>query len=145
MDEENKIHQGQNVRFFRNAKNLKQEVFADRIGVTQPVVAKLEHQSVIEDAMLLKCAKELEISVDILKEFELEKMLNNFIYHIDNIQNTHGAISISKDGSTPTNYYYPIEKLMELHQETIELHERLLQAEKEKNAFLEKMLGSVNK
>jgi len=139
MDEENKKHQGRNVRFFRNARNLKQEVFADKIGVTQPVVTKLEKQSIIEEAMLLKCAEVLGISVDILKEFELEKMLDNFIYNFDKIQDSNGWVF--KDGTTNTNYNYPIEKLMELHQETVKLHERLLQAEKEKNAFLEKMLA----
>jgi len=147
MDEDNnefRIHQGQNVKIFRNMRNMKQEEFARQIGVKQPVVTKLERQSIIEDAMLLKCAEVLGIPVDILKEFKLEEMLNNFIYNFDKIQNTNGAFSFSKDCSN-TNNNYPIEKLMELHQENVELHERLLHAEKEKNALLEKMLGIVNR
>ena len=144
MDENSnvKVHQGRNIRFFRNAKNLKQEDFAEQIGVKQPLVTKIEKQEIIEETMLLKCAEVLGISVDILKEFDPEKMFDTFTYHIDKIQNTNGAISISKDGSTPTNYYYPLEKLMELHYKNAELYERLLQAEKEKNVFLEKMLAT---
>ena len=139
MDEGNKIHQGQNVKIFRNMRNMKQEEFAKQIGVKQSVVTKLERQSIIEETMLLKCAEVLGIPVDVLKEFELEKMLDYFIYNI-NTQN--GAFSFSKEGANAntntTNY--PIEKLMELQHKNTELYERLLQAEKEKNALLEKML-----
>ena len=134
------IHQGRNVRFFRNAKDIKQEDFAERIGVTQPVVTKIERQVVIDDRMLLKCAEVLGISVDTIKEFEPEKMFDSFTYNIDKVQNSHGAIFSSKD-STHTNHNYPLEKIMELNQKNAELYERLLQAEKEKIAFLEKMLA----
>ena len=146
MNKENemKIHQGRNIRFFRNAREMKQEDFADRIGKTQGFVVKIEKQSIIEEAMLAKCAEALGISVEMIKEFDPEKIFDNFI-HIDKIQNTNGAIfSISKDDA-PTNNYYPIEKIMELNQKNTELYERLLQAEKEKVAFLEKMLAEKSK
>jgi len=140
-DIEVKKHQVRNVRFFRNLKNMKQEDFAERIGVTQPVVTKIERQSVLDPPMLLKCAEVLGISVDILKDFDPEKMVDNFTYHIDKIENSNGSLSFSKEGSPPTNYYYPIEKIMELNQKNAELYERLLQTEKEKNALLERMLA----
>ena len=137
-----KIHQGWNVRFFRNARNMKQESFAERIGVKQPAITKIERQNIIEEPILLKCAEVLGISVDILKEFEPSKMFENenYTYHIDKVQNSNGTILISKDG-TNRNQNYPIEKLMELNRKNTELYERLIQAEKEKNAILEKMLN----
>jgi len=135
------IHQGRNVRFFRNAKNMKQEDFAERIGVKQPVVTKIERQSVIDERTLLKCAEVLGVSVDTIKEFEPEKMFDSFTYHIDKIQNSHGANFSLKDG-TNTNHNYPIEKIMELNLKNAELYERLLQAEREKNAFLEQILAT---
>ena len=140
-DNKIKTHQGRNIRFFRNAKEMKQEDFADRIGVTQPAVVKIEKQSVVEPSILLKCAEVLGVSVDMLKQFDTETMFDNFTYNIEKIQNTHGVFSVSKDSSIPTNNHYPIEKLMELHRENVELYERLLQSEKEKNAYLEKMLS----
>ena len=137
-----KIHQGCNVRFFRNARNMKQEDFAERIGVKQPAVTRIEKQCIIEEPMLLKCAEVLGISVDILKEFEPNKMFENenYTYHIDKVQNSNGTILISKDG-TNRNHNYPIEKLMELNKKNTELYERLILVEKEKNAMLEKMLN----
>ena len=143
-DREVKIHQGRNVRFFRNARNMKQEDFADRVGVKQPVITKIERQSVIEAPMLMKCAEVLGISADLLKEFEPEKMFDSFNYHIDKIQNSDGSVLCFKDGTNTnsnTNHNYPLEKLMELNQKNAELYERLLQAEKEKTAWLEKILA----
>jgi len=136
------IHQGRNIRFFRNAKQMKQEDFAERIGVTQPVVTKIERQNIVEASMLLKCAEVLGVSVETLEKFDPETMFDSFINHINKVQNTNCAISISKEGSTPTQNYYPIEKLIELHNENVKLYERLLQAEKEKSALFEKMVNS---
>jgi len=137
-----KIHQGRNIRFFRNAKEMKQEVFAERMGVNQSVVTRLEQKSIIEEPMLAKCAEILGISVEMIKEFDPEKMFDNFTYNIDKIENSNAIFSISRDNSssTPTNYNYPIEKIMELNQKNADLYERMLQAEKEKVTFLEKML-----
>ena len=146
MNEEGevKVHQGRNIRFFRNAKDIKQEIFAEMIGVTQPMVVKIEKQSIVEEAMLAKCANVLGISVETIKEFNPEKMFDGFTCNIDKIENTNSAFSFSAEGS-PTNNYYPIEKIMELNQKNAELYERLLLAEKEKNAFLEKMIAEINK
>ena len=137
LKSENKVHQGRNVRFFRNAKNMKQEDFAERIGVKQPVVTKIERQEIIEKAMLLKCAEVLGISVEILQEFEPETIFESIIYNIDKLENSNGEISISKFNTTNN---YSIEKIMELNNKNVELYERLLQAEKDKNYYLEKML-----
>jgi len=137
-----KVHQGRNVRFFRNAKDMKQEVFAEKIGATQPTVTKIERQSIIEETMLLKCSNALGISVDILKEFEPEKMIDNYLVdHFDKSQSTNNVFSISEDSSSFINYHYFIEKLMEMNQKNTELYERLLQSEKEKVVFFEKMFA----
>ena len=147
MNEESevKVHQGRNIRFFRNAKDMKQEDFAERIGMTQPFVVKIEKQSIIDELMLAKCANALGISVEMIKEFDPEKMFDNFTYNIDKIENSNGSFSFfSKEGS-PVNYYCPIEKIMELNQKISDLYERMLQSEKEKVAFLEKMLAEKNK
>ena len=90
--------------------------------------------------MLLKCADVLGVSIETLREFEPEKMFDNFVYHIDKVQNSNEAIFGSKIGDS-SYYNYPIEKIMELNQKNTELYERLLQAEKEKNALLEKVLN----
>ena len=138
-----RVHHGRNVRFFRNVRDMKQEDFAEKIGVTQPVVTKIEKQSIIEEALLEKCADTLGISVEMIKKFDPEEMINIYTNHIDKTGNTNDVFSISKEGSPSTNYF-PIKEIMELNQKNNELYERLLQAEKEKTAFLEKMLGSLS-
>jgi len=138
-----RVHHGRNVRFFRNVRDMKQEDFAEKIGVTQPVVTKIEKQSIIEEALLEKCADTLGISVEMIKKFDPEEMINIYTNHIDKTGNTNDVFLISKEGSPSTNYF-PIKEIMELNQKNNELYERLLQAEKEKTAFLEKMLGSLS-
>jgi len=140
---ETKKHQGSNVRFFRNARNMKQEDFAERLGVKQPAVTKIERQSVIDPHTLTKCADILGISVEMLKDFEPHKMFECecFTYNsIDKVENANGTIMISKDSSN-TNHHYSIEKLMELNNKNTELYERLLSEKKEKILLLEKMLN----
>ena len=140
---ETKRHQGSNVRFFRNARNMKQEDFAERLGIKQPAVTKIEQQSVIDPHTLTKCADVLGISVEMLKDFEPNKVFECecLTYNsIDKVENANGTILISKDSSN-TNNHYSIEKLMELNNKNAELYERLLKAEREKSALLEKMLN----
>ena len=139
---ETKKHQGSNVRFFRNARNMKQEDFAERLGVKQPTITKIEQQSVIDQSTLVKCAEILGISVEMLRDFEPNRVFECecFTYNsIDKVENSNGTIMISKDSSN-TNNNYPIEKLMELNNKNTELYERLIQENKEKIALLEKMI-----
>ena len=142
-----KIHHGRNIKFFRRAKEINQDVFAEMIGVNQSIIARIEKQKTIEDVMLAKCANVLGISVEMIKEFDLDEMMNSFTYNIDKIENSNAIFSISKDSSssTPTNYYYPIEKIMELNKQNADLYERMLQAEKEKVSFLKKLLAEKNR
>jgi len=146
--DETKIHHGNNVRFFRNVRNMKQEDFAERLGIKQPAVTKIERQSVIDPHTLVKCADVLGISVELLRDFEPSRVLDFdcFTYNnIDKLENSNGTILISKDSSsTNTNNNYPIEKLMELNYKNAELYERLIRAEKEKNEILEKVLNEKN-
>ena len=68
MNEESevKIHQGRNIRFFRTVKDIKQEDFADRIGLSQPMIVKIEKQSMIDESLLEKCANVLGIPVEMI-------------------------------------------------------------------------------
>ena len=143
MKENNKvkIHQGRNIKFFRQAKNMKQEFFAEKIEVSQPVVTKIEKQSIIDDALLSKCADALGISVELIKNFDPETMFDHHIFYYEDINFPDKAISSSKGVSNSSFFHFAIERMMEMHKKNIELYERLLQAEKDKNALLEKMLG----
>ncbi len=102
---------------------IKQEYIANELDMSQQTISKLEQKEEIEDEVLEKVAKVLNVPVDAIKNLNDEATFNIIAnsYH---------------DNASSVNYhcnFNPIDKI-------IELYERLLTAEKEKVAMLEKLL-----
>ncbi|HCM21064.1 MAG TPA: transcriptional regulator [Porphyromonadaceae bacterium] len=128
-------HHGHAIKRYRHALGIKQEALAADMGISQTLVSFYEKKKVIEDDMIEKFAKALNVAPQLIKELEedpvtviienntFEKGNNNVGYLIDN---------------TITNN--PIEHILELNKEKTILYERMLELEKEKNALLEKLL-----
>lgn len=101
---------------------IKQEYIANELNMTQQTISKLEQKEEIEDDVLEKVAKVLNVPVDAIKNLNDEATFN--------------IIANSYHDNASANYqcnFNPIDKL-------VELYERLLTAEKEKVAMLEKLL-----
>ncbi|MDV3726401.1 transcriptional regulator [Elizabethkingia anophelis] len=133
---EHKIHQGRNVKRFREMLGIKQEALAFDIGGdwNQKKVSLLEQKEVIEDALLQQIAEVLKIPVEAIQNFDEEQAVNI-------ISNT---FNIEKDAyignSQPTFNINPIEEIKKLHEEKIELYERMLKEKDEMMARLEKLI-----
>ncbi|WP_411898416.1 helix-turn-helix domain-containing protein [Elizabethkingia occulta] len=133
---EHKIHQGRNVKRFREMLGIKQEALAFDIGGdwNQKKVSLLEQKEIIEDALLQKIAEVLKIPVEAIQNFDEEQAVNI-------ISNT---FNIEKDAyignSQPTFNINPIEEIKKLHEEKIELYERMLKEKDEMMARLEKLI-----
>lgn len=135
MSNESKtIHEGRNVKRFREMLGMKQEVLASALGDdwNQKKISLLEAKESIEPAILEDVAKALKLPVEAIQNFD-EAAAVNFIastFH-DNasIINTNCTLNIN-----------PVEKWVEALEENKKLYERLLTAEKEKVALLEKLL-----
>ena len=79
-------------------------------------------------------AKVLGVSKEAIENFSEEAMVNYFNNIYDNdFSNSSGALAQNCT-------FNPLDKLMESVEENKKLYERLLQAEKEKVAYLEKLL-----
>ena len=118
-----KVHHGRNIKRLREMLGVKQEYIAHELNMTQQTISKLEQKEEIDDEMLGKVAGILNVPVDAIKNLNDEATFNIIAnsYH---------------DNSSAVNYqcnFNPIDKV-------IELYERLLAAEKEKVAMLEKLL-----
>ena len=94
----------------------------------QQAVSKMEQSEVIEDDTLERVAKVLGVSSDAIKNFSEEAMFNN----INNIFHDHSTLNNSNYQCT----FNPIDKIVELYNEKVQLLERLLQSEKEKVELL---------
>ncbi len=50
-----KVHQGRNVKRFRELFGIKQEVLAEEIGLSQQTISRIESQEELDDATLRNC------------------------------------------------------------------------------------------
>lgn len=126
-----KIHQGKNVRRFREMNGLKQEALAKTMGEdwTQRKISLLEQKEEIEPQLLNEVAKALKVTPEAIKNFN-DEVANNFINTFQD--NSVGAFN---------NYsctFNPVDKLVEIFDENKKLYEQLLQSEREKNELLVK-------
>ncbi len=127
---EQKIHQGRNVKRFREMLGIKQEALAFDLGDdwNQKKISLLEQKDVIEDPLLQKISEVLKIPVEAIQNFDEEQAINIISNTVNNNDNA--------SGNSLFNYYptfNPIDKM-------VELYERMLQQQKEMIEKLEKLI-----
>ena len=125
-------HIGRKISRIRELRGMKQEALAMELGISQQSVSLIEQSETIEDEKLEQVAKVLGVSVEGIKNFSDEAILNIIgnTYHVDN--------------SSAINYgctFNPLDKIIEQSDKIEELYKKLLQAEKDKISYLEKLLN----
>ncbi|TDE51429.1 helix-turn-helix domain-containing protein [Flavobacterium sp. GT3P67] len=122
-------HIGRNISRIRELKGMKQEALATAIGVSQQSVSNIEASETIEEEKLIEVAKALGVTTEAIKNFSEEAMINYFNTFTDtDFSNSQGAF-----GHNHQCTFNPLDKV-------VELYERLVQAEKDKVEYLEKLL-----
>ncbi|KAF2330443.1 helix-turn-helix domain-containing protein [Flavobacterium ginsenosidimutans] len=119
-------HIGRNISRIRELRGMKQEALAQAIGTNQQAISGIEGSETIDDSKLSKIAEALGVTVEAIKSFSEENVFNYF--------NTFNeSVSNSNFGHNNICNFNPLDKV-------VELYERLVQAEKDKNEYLEKLL-----
>lgn len=121
------IHQGRNIKRFREMLGLKQEALAIALGEewSQKRVSLLEQKEVIEDEILTQIAEILKVPIDAIKNLDDSKAVNI-------IANTFNdeAIAYSQYYKCNINpmekWLESLEEIKQLHNEIKKLYERLL-------------------
>lgn len=133
---EQKIHQGRNVKRFREMLNIKQEALAYDLGDdwNQKKISMLEQKDVIEDNLLKQISAVLKIPVEAFQNFDEEQAINI-------ISNTFDNGAFLNTGHTATFNVNPIEKWIEALEEIKRLNLELLKAKDEQIKILEKLLN----
>ncbi len=152
---EHKVHQGRNIKRFREMLGIKQEALAFDLGDdwNQKKVSLLEQKEKIDDSMLQKISEVLKIPVEAIQNFNEEQAIS-IITNTFNDETTVGDDSkIGNDndlragddsiigdesvvGSTVENIkctFNPIDKI-------VELYERMLLQQKEMVDKLENII-----
>ncbi|MFH7017853.1 helix-turn-helix domain-containing protein [Flavobacterium sp. FlaQc-47] len=125
-------HIGRKISRIRELRDMKQEALAQALGMSQQTISALENSETIDDDKLIAVAKALGVSIEALKNFSDEAAISYFNNFYDNSQ-----------GSVGNHNHYctfnPLDKLVDAYEENKKLYERLLQAEKDKIEYLEKL------
>ncbi|MRX42039.1 helix-turn-helix domain-containing protein [Flavobacterium sp. LC2016-23] len=127
-------HIGRKISRIRELKDMKQEALAQALGTNQQAVSIMENSETIEEEKLIEVAKALGVSVEAIKNFSEEGVFNYFNSFSDN------SINQGPIGNQNICNFNPLDKLIEAYEENKKLYERLVQAEKDKNEYLEKIL-----
>ncbi|EHO09038.1 hypothetical protein HMPREF9714_02011 [Myroides odoratimimus CCUG 12901] len=128
---EHKIHQGRNVKRFREMLGIKQEVLAFDLGDdwNQKKISLLEQKDVIDNTLLQQISKVLKIPVEAIENFDEEQAINIISSTFND--NAVGVI---------VNNNNPLEAIVKLHEEKIALYERMLKEKDEMMVRLEKLI-----
>ncbi|WP_288448112.1 helix-turn-helix transcriptional regulator [uncultured Chryseobacterium sp.] len=131
---DHKIHQGRNVKRFREMLGIKQEALALDLGEdwNQKKISLLEQKETIENQLLEKISEVLKIPVEAFQNFDEEQAVNI-------IANTFqdDAVAYAEQYKCTIN---PMDKIIQLHEEKIALYERMLKEKDEMMSRLEKLL-----
>lgn len=132
------IHQGRNIKRFREMLGIKQDALALDLGDdwTQKKVSLLEQKEEIEPTLLQQIADVLRVPPEAIRNFDEEAAIVNIQHNYEGANSGSGSIGQNFNH----NSFNPIEKLVDAMEENKRLYEALLKSEREKIALLEKML-----
>ena len=118
-------HIGRKISRIRELRGMKQESLAAELGISQQAVSKIEQSAEVEDSALEKIAAALGVSKEAIKNYSDEAVIYNIQNNYEGSNNGVTTVSVMNYHCT----FNPLDKV-------VELYERLLQAEKEKNELL---------
>ena len=117
-----KIHEGRNIKRFREMLGIKQDALAADLGDdwNQQKVSLLEQKETIDPSLLQQISAALKIPAEAIQNFDENSVINIISNTVNNNDNANGNSLFS---------YYPtinpLEKLVQLHEEKIALYERM--------------------
>lgn len=132
---EQKIHQGRNVKRFREMLGIKQEALAYDLGEewNQKKISMLEQKDIIEDNLLKQISNSLKIPVEAFQNFDEEQAVNLISCSFSDNAMFNNRIEVFNNN--------PIEEIKKLHEEKIALFERMLKEKDEMMLRLEKLMN----
>ncbi len=100
---------GLKIRKVREIKNFSQQYVADKLSVSQSTYSDIENgKTPISEEKLTLIANILDVSVDVIKEFNDQVVFNSCI----------------QSGYINHNYIQPVEKIEQLYKDMLEIQEK---------------------
>jgi len=128
------IHQGRNIKRFREMLGVKQETLAFELGTdwSQKKVSLLEQKEIIEEDILRQVGEILQLPVEAFTNFDEEQAVNIIS---NTFENCNQPASIFNNSSIN-----PLDQIIKLHEEKIALYERMLKEKDDMMLRLEKLI-----
>lgn len=140
--ENSRIHHGRNIRRTREDKGIGQTQLAELVHLSQPTVSRYEMAKSIDDDILSRFARALDVPVEYLKT--LEENAQTIIFENNNtVTNSDHAVSSIGDHNEAEESNFKSAPVINPLDKVSELYERLLDKEKEKVAALEKRVREL--
>jgi transcriptional regulator with XRE-family HTH domain len=139
---ERRIHEGRNVKRFREMLGIKQEALAYELGDdwNQKKISVLEQKETIDLAILKDVAAALKLPVEAFQNFDEEQAINIISNTVNNNDNANGNSLFS---------YYPtinpVEKWLEAIEENKRLYERWLKEKEDTIRMLEAIIENTKR
>ncbi len=126
-----KVHEGRNVKRFREMLGIKQDALAADLGNdwNQQKISLLEQKETIDAPLLQQISAALKIPVEAIQNFDEEQAINIIS---NTVNNNDSATGNSLFSYQPT--FNPIDKM-------VELYERMIQQQKEMIEKLEQLIS----
>lgn len=150
-DVQAKIHQGKNVKRFREMLGIRQEGLADQLGPewNQKRISLIEARELVEPNLLKAIAEVLKIPVQVLENFDEQAAINYFNTFNNSSQHNGDVNNINAQNLDPLHALVEAMKELktiygenrELHAKNEVLYESLLHLEREKIAVLQSKIS----
>jgi transcriptional regulator with XRE-family HTH domain len=129
-EEKSKVHLGRNVGRIREIIGMKQIVLAEKTGMSQQNISKLEQSEQIADETLDRLAKGLGVSQEFIKTFNEERTICNIQTNNtfnDNSANSSQNYQPTFNNSTVDKLVETLQQFMDLERHRMEILERRLE------------------
>lgn len=126
-----KNHIGRKISRIRELRGMKQEALAFELGVSQQTVSNIENSAAVEADILAQVANILGVSKEAIENFSEEAVFNIINNTFNNSSSDNSTLIASSLNFQPT--FNTADKI-------VELYERIVEAEKAKVEYLERLL-----
>ncbi|KGT08077.1 transcriptional regulator [Elizabethkingia anophelis] len=129
-----KIHQGRNIKRFREMLGIKQDALAYELGEdwNQKKISLLEQKESVEKDILEQVAKILKVPTEAIENFDEEQAVNLISCTFSDNAMFNNRIDVFNNN--------PIDEIRKLHEEKIVLFERMLKEKDDMMTRLEKLI-----
>lgn len=139
-----KVHEGRNVKRFREMLGIKQEALAYELGDdwNQKKISVLEQKETIDPVLLQQISTVLKIPAEAIQNFDEEQAVNIIANTVNTVNDnaTGQLFQINPTINSTEKWMEALEEIKKLNEEKNALYERMLKEKDEMMARLEKLL-----